>query len=302
MRMLTRHGDEIVDEFFTEGWDEFRETITPVDVTPCQKFLEEMGYDIGDLRDDLGCVRLPWERAWVEYYEDIGNVKRVGCHIAPMEEAEKDILLKRLDQEQIESLLGNEEAEHAITMLLFNSLGKTVWEYAGIVYLFLDEDGRLVSDEGKRIYPMYSERFKRFARQPDPARLQQTMVFQVMPMLLGFAFAHCPNVLIEEDEKPEAVRKKRVKSGKNPGQTFKVLDIEPLKEEIRRESSETGESESERARHKVRGHFKHYTEENPLFGHTTGNVWCPPHERGSDEAGRVDKEYRSKAPQGESDA
>jgi len=299
MRMLTQHGDEIVDEFFTGDWDSFRESITPVDVTPCQKFLTEMGYDLANLREDLGCVRLPWQRAWVEYYEDTGNVKRVGCHVAPMAEEEKEVLVDRLNQKQIESLLGNEEVEHAVSMLIFNSLGKRTWEYAGILYLFLDEDGRLVSEEGKRIYPMYSDRYKRFAKNPDPARLQTTMVIQAMPVLLGFAFAHCPNVVISEDQKPEAVRKKRIKSGKNPGQTFKVLDIEPLKEEIRRESSETGESEVERARHKVRGHFKHYTEDAPLFGHTTGNIWCPPHERGDEDEGHVDKEYRSKPPGGD---
>ena len=58
----------------------------------------------------------------------------------------------------------------------------------------------------------------------------------------------------------------------------------------------TRQSEGERARHIVRGHFKHYSEDAPLFGHTTGNVWCPAHERGSEDAGTVEKEYRSNPP------
>jgi hypothetical protein len=44
--------------------------------------------------------------------------------------------------------------------------------------------------------------------------------------------------------------------------------------------------------HSVRGHFSTYTEDAPLFGKLTGTFWIPPHWRGSEDVGRVDKTYK----------
>lgn len=43
--------------------------------------------------------------------------------------------------------------------------------------------------------------------------------------------------------------------------------------------------------HLVRGHFKHYTAEAPLFGKYTGTYYWPPHVRGNIENGAVVKDY-----------
>jgi hypothetical protein len=44
--------------------------------------------------------------------------------------------------------------------------------------------------------------------------------------------------------------------------------------------------------HLVRGHFKHYSDEAPLFGKYTGWWWWTPQLRGSVHHGIVDKNYR----------
>lgn len=48
------------------------------------------------------------------------------------------------------------------------------------------------------------------------------------------------------------------------------------------ESSVIGAPSRRRATHKhtVRGHFRYYSPEKPLFGRVSGYVWVPPHERG----------------------
>lgn len=46
------------------------------------------------------------------------------------------------------------------------------------------------------------------------------------------------------------------------------------------------------ALHFVRGHFRNYTEEKPLFGKYSGTVWIPDMMRGNKEAGIVEKDYR----------
>lgn len=50
------------------------------------------------------------------------------------------------------------------------------------------------------------------------------------------------------------------------------------------------------AQHLVRGHFKTYTAERPLFGRLVGTFWVAPHVRGSDEVGVVQKGYELRPP------
>lgn len=47
--------------------------------------------------------------------------------------------------------------------------------------------------------------------------------------------------------------------------------------------------------HLVRGHFRYYSEEKPLFGNISGAVWVPSHKRGSASKGRITKDYRLSA-------
>jgi hypothetical protein len=47
----------------------------------------------------------------------------------------------------------------------------------------------------------------------------------------------------------------------------------------------------EKRLHIVRGHFKTYTEEAPLFGRTVGIIWVPCHARGNAALGIVEKDY-----------
>ena len=43
--------------------------------------------------------------------------------------------------------------------------------------------------------------------------------------------------------------------------------------------------------HVVRGHFRKYTEERPLFGRYSGTFWVPAHAKGSKEHGEIAHEY-----------
>jgi hypothetical protein len=46
-----------------------------------------------------------------------------------------------------------------------------------------------------------------------------------------------------------------------------------------------------RREHIVRGHFRYYTEERPLFGRYSGMVWIAEHQRGDPDAGSIRKDY-----------
>ena len=110
----------------------------------------------------------------------------------------------------------------------------------------------------------------------------------MLPACLAISFSHCKNVkLIDE---PLSRQQRRMKERKG-GTYYKVLDIEPFKQQVRRET-QPGESQLQRALHICRGHFATYTEDKPLFGKHTGTYWKPMHVRGNRASGKVEKDYQ----------
>lgn len=105
------------------------------------------------------------------------------------------------------------------------------------------------------------------------------------------SFMHCKNVRqVETKEDPGERFRKQYGV---PKYTYRTLQIDPMKEVLRRE----GKSDSEglkRALHICRGHFSTYSEEKPLFGKYPGTFWVPDHVRGSKERGEVVKDYNVK--------
>lgn len=99
---------------------------------------------------------------------------------------------------------------------------------------------------------------------------------------------HCPveHVTPSRQERRMAQRK----HGRELSDYY-VLKVKPAQPSefgsVGREGTAT-----ERRQHVVRGHFRYYTPERPLFGHTAGMVWVDDHKRGSEGKGRIDKDYK----------
>lgn len=110
---------------------------------------------------------------------------------------------------------------------------------------------------------------------------------------LAVSFANCKNVSrsnVTAESNPPA---KWLRRQKCPEIKCYTLDINPMKQVLRTEGGiET--NGLKKALHICRGHFAHYTDENPLFGRITGTFWKPQHVRGSKEFGEVKKDYRIK--------
>jgi hypothetical protein len=105
---------------------------------------------------------------------------------------------------------------------------------------------------------------------------------------MGIAFSHCKNVGHKDDVRDRGERFHRRQ--KVPRFSYRTLVIDPMREVLRREGG-LGAGGLGRALHICRGHFATYTAERPLFGHTVGQVWRPPHVRGRAEHGEVVKGY-----------
>ena len=101
---------------------------------------------------------------------------------------------------------------------------------------------------------------------------------------------HCKNVTTKTIPAPEKLNKKRRKFNKQPIFSYKILIIKPG-ENKKIEYPENPTQNHQRI-HLARGHFKSYTEKNPLFGQHTGMWWWQPHVRGQNREGKIVKDYK----------
>jgi hypothetical protein len=107
----------------------------------------------------------------------------------------------------------------------------------------------------------------------------------IWSFLFSISLLNCDKKIILKDR---CKKPRKYRNGQR-GKRYKVLDVAPLRAEVRRtESNKTG---IKKALHFVRGHFATYTEDAPLFGKVTGTFWKPAHTRGSLEYGEIVKDY-----------
>lgn len=111
------------------------------------------------------------------------------------------------------------------------------------------------------------------------------------PLLLAHSLLGCKNVETEEHRPAGKLARAAVKRREKPLTTYKTLLIRPM----------GGRAEAEQrialgnghtALHLVRGHFKTFTAERPLFGTRVGTYWWSPNVRGSADEGVVVKDYK----------
>lgn len=113
------------------------------------------------------------------------------------------------------------------------------------------------------------------------------------PALLAICFMHCKNVRHVE-HKPKLASGKGWKQTTSPKLTYYTLEIDPMKETLRREGNVETVGLA-KALHICRGHFKDYRASG-LFGKIKGIFWWGPALRGTPEAGTVVKDYAVEAP------
>ena len=114
--------------------------------------------------------------------------------------------------------------------------------------------------------------------------------------LMAHSLLACKNVFTEEQIPAAAVSKKFEKKHGHPLVRYKTLVIQPMGGSRTGNTSERG-GESARSAHIVRGHFKTFTEDRPLFGKWTGTYWWSQAVKGNPERGVILKDYRVKSPE-----
>jgi hypothetical protein len=76
---------------------------------------------------------------------------------------------------------------------------------------------------------------------------------------------------------------------------YHVVTIEPMKA-VLRSAGGVPDLGQKKATHIVRGHFRDYTPERPLFGKVVGRIFIPAHDRGNKNLGVKKPGYKVKRP------
>ena len=114
---------------------------------------------------------------------------------------------------------------------------------------------------------------------------------------LAVSFAHCKNVKVSDRDPNKENEKLATKRKKKTGKgfvKFKTLEI-PKMREILDALKENGK-DGAKPFHIVRGHFKTYTQENPLFGSRVGQYYWATQIRGILKDGATLKDYSVSPP------
>ena len=107
---------------------------------------------------------------------------------------------------------------------------------------------------------------------------------------------NCQNIITKEVTPSGKLNHKRVRNGKLPLYSYKILEVVKGKPKTKNAGSVPWDYKSPEAVrfHLCRGHFKTFTEERPLFGKYSGTFWWNPQSRGDRNKGVVEKEYSVK--------
>ena len=120
--------------------------------------------------------------------------------------------------------------------------------------------------------------------------------FWTNPIIYSNALLNCKNVSTDSHEFPNRRSIQHYKRiGKPYFEKYYTLKLTVPGSKKKREGKEDIDSDGyTRAFHICRGHFKIYTEANPLFGKYTGTYWWNSQVRGDVETGIIDKDYSLK--------
>lgn len=238
--------------------------------------------------EDYPYARPPWPVCFVEWNEpewalmedgradmnpsDQGGVM-VTLFDAPGNVDATVKFIQKITQREIQEVPPNAEMTALLTPFCFVSGRLYVNDFR--IAWFMNGDGRI-------------ERFVTFGRDADKLDRHCRTITHILG--LSFTFANCSNVKLEDvtDEmqpSPKIMRRLKLPCVKRYTLNIAGHSTNP------RTKSDGPVQEGIMPFHLCRGHFATYTAERPLFGRHVGRFWIPPHTRGREERGKIEKDY-----------
>jgi len=269
-------------------------------------------------------ARPPFPLAWVESTSDAVPGARFAALIEAQDLATSSAHLRRVVEKwrSLEALPGGGVPGKRVADDDFTAVHDLERETAGMdgalhlrCYTSV-HGGRLVGFLGDVWIPMRDGNLFQSAAAPDQAgTLKVVSVYRgivsleanLMPVqnnlaVMGvrvaglYSLLNCRNVALQSAERqPEPRKREKLRRVGKLGVDWKVLHLRLPGVGTVKASGGSGAGDRLTRAHLVRGHFKTFSAEAPLFGRHTGRFWWPASVRGNAERGSVIKDYAAEA-------
>ena len=306
-RVSEKYGGKL--EVIDNQWESVS-SFMPFEITGPAKWISERLYGSGDkpnYRDEFPIIRQPFDKVWYEFESTVpwnDEVLTYGCYCWTIG-WQHYLSLEKLHPPSDQHLTWTNHVCLFTIILEWNTKSIST-EIAAIIPLDKNGNSMMMDgflwglrpvgqwkdpDGGLRPVSQWGnsdlKKEDKIDEKWEIARFYSEYVMNCV--LFATALMHCKNVEIR-DLKQYKKQKKRKKS--QPIINYKTLIIDPLKKQIKANSKSLEEDSIRKALHICRGHFKTYTEANPLFGSVTGCYWWAAHARGHKKYGTVIKDYK----------
>lgn len=233
-----------------------------------------------DINRDFGPLMPPFPETWIEWSNERPDANGARD---PWPTAMKVTLIDRRDHPVM--------FDQAIIEPWIWPPGRPIpMKPASVLRIAFNSDGsnRAVNlAEAPEVKMMRAMKHQAFAKKTEVDDLV-SLIDLVWDGLLALGFVNCKNVKVET--RSATVGRKRRRSGRRNVATLEYRTI-VLPGRESGGSEPTGEHAGTMPHHKVRGHFKTYTEDAPLMGKFTGTYWWGWQVRGKKGNGIVVADY-----------
>lgn len=247
--------------------------------------LQENEKEQFDFSKDFPNVAPPWENFIIEWkMPKYIYSKEVGLTKAPegSECTFFNLIMSSLDIPEEIKKFYDISPKWVLRSLVFVEINNNLL-FMGVGCIFIDKEGKvIVKNEGKENSTLA------FAAHNKRKEYLSFYIEARLVHLMATTFCHCKNVNKITNFVPDAMQKNRKRNNLIPVTKYYTLQIGDLTNN----KSGTDKNLLKNSLHICRGHFKHYSEDAPLFGKYTGTVWCPMHTKGNDSIGVVKKDYQ----------
>ena len=228
-----------------------------------------------DLSRDFGALRIPYPSTWMEWHaSSAGAEKKYASFMAAK------LTERRVDDDHI-----------AILVELFNlDRHGAVKDQGFRSAIVTDNNGVFVNFGHEVKYPDLPVSEKLAGASDDHlwAVFQESMI----PVFFAINLMNCKNIQVQDGVPIRVPRKLHKKTGQKKPLRQSTIVLPGMS------GGSTGGSagdEGVMARHRVRGHFKTFTDEKPLLGKHTGTYWWGWQVRGNAKNGTVISDYKVSA-------
>ncbi|MCA9930798.1 MAG: hypothetical protein KC419_20075 [Anaerolineales bacterium] len=230
-----------------------------------------------------GCVAPPFKRFWIEAQTAV-DLRNVDIQAARNFQAiQRGVMIEVVDSEA-----DGERWRYVFTPFVWyepidGAPGRGLDTVNGRIFLNLDKDGRILDD-------LEAVETAVFDRTEITAAKMRSYVSFLPFVLKALSVLHQRTVVERIRYTRQQQRQHQRQHGKPPADYY-LLTVKPSPVADMADVAQPVQPKAVRREHQVRGHFRYYTEERPLFGRYAGMVWIPDHQRGDPDEGSIHKGY-----------